>query len=76
MKHVVEVFDRQSEELQESIEIPSAREAELADLMGWKSLEDAIYVYDLNAGQLREIERWTGAHIAETGHIVQLACIA
>ena len=50
MKHVVEVFDRQSEELQESIEIPSAREAELADLMGWKSHEDAIYVYDLNAG--------------------------
>ena len=75
MKHVIEVFDRETEELRESIEIPSARHAELADLMGWKDPEDAIYVYDLSAEQLRQIEKWTGSQFEETRHIIQLACI-
>lgn len=76
MKFAIEVFDRETEELREIIEIPSTRQAELADLMEWKDPADAIYVYDLSAEQLSQIEKWTGKKFTEARHIIQLACIA
>lgn len=76
MKHVIEVFDSKTEELVTTVQIPTARQADLVELMGWEDLEDEIYVYNLTLEQLSKIGEWTGTHFSETNSIVQLVCIA
>ena len=76
MKHVIEVFDSETENLIKTVEIPSARKAELVELMGWTEPEDAIYVYDLSPEQLRKIGEWTDTQFTTKNNIIQLACIA
>jgi hypothetical protein len=73
---VIEVFDKETEALLETVEIPPERKSELADLMGWKTPEDEIYGYDLTSAQLRALEVWTKTQLSDVHHIVQLACIA
>ncbi|MHC8402863.1 DUF7683 domain-containing protein [Pseudomonas sp. MDT1-17] len=56
MKHVIEVFDRHSEELLLSVEIPNSRHKELAKLMDWHTPEDEFDGYDLSLEQVRTLE--------------------
>ncbi|MDD2046965.1 DUF7683 domain-containing protein [Pseudomonas putida] len=76
MKHVIEVFDSKTDALLKTVEIPSARQAELIELMGWNDPEDEIYVYDLSPAQLSKIAEWTDTQFLETNNIIQLVCIA
>jgi hypothetical protein len=76
MKHVIEIFDKETEELLKTVEVPPERKSELADLMGWKAPEDEIYGYDLTSAQLRVLEVWTKTQFSEAQYIIQLACIA
>jgi hypothetical protein len=76
MKHVIFIFDIESEELLESIEIPASRKKALAELMDWQEPEDEIYGYDLSAHQLRVLEDWTGRKIVAPGRLAQLSGIA
>lgn len=75
MKHVIEVFDKHSEELLLSVEIPKSRHEELAKLMDWQTPEDEFDGYDLSLEQVRTLEDWTGRTLRDENHIVQLVCI-
>jgi len=75
MKHVIEVFDRHSEELLLSVEVPNSRHKELAKLMDWHTPEDEFDGYDLSLEQVRTLEDWTGRTLRDENHIVQLVCI-
>ncbi|VVQ04066.1 DUF7683 domain-containing protein [Pseudomonas silesiensis] len=75
MKHVIEVFDRHSEERLLSVEIPNSRHKELAKLMAWHTPEDEFDGYDLSLEQVRTLEGWTGRTLRDENHIVQLVCI-
>lgn len=75
MRHVVEVFERQTEELLESVEIPSNRSEELRNLMNWRQPEDGYDCYDLSPEQVKTLERWTGKSLTDGDHIVQLVCL-
>ena len=70
MKHVIEVFDRHSEELLLSVEIPNSRQKELAKLMDWHTPEDEFDSYDLSLEQVRTLEDWTGRTLRDENHIV------
>jgi hypothetical protein len=73
MKHVIFIFDIETEELLERIEVPASRKKELADLMAWLEPEDEIYGYDLSVQQSHVLEEWTGRKINAPGRIAQLA---
>ncbi|MDI3354230.1 MULTISPECIES: hypothetical protein [unclassified Pseudomonas] len=75
MKHVIEVFDRHSEELLLSVEIPKSRHEELAKLMDWQTPEDEFDGYDLSPEQVQTLETWTGKILGDANHIVQLVCV-
>jgi hypothetical protein len=74
MKHVIEVFDRQTEELLLSVEIPGSRHEELKKLMNWQQPEDEFDGYDLSPEQVKILEDWTEKSLMGEGHIVQLIC--
>ncbi|RON10730.1 hypothetical protein BK659_04250 [Pseudomonas brassicacearum] len=75
MKHVIEVFDKQTEELLLSVEVPNSRQEELTKLMGWQNPEDEFDGYDLSPEQVETLEGWTGKILRGMDHIVQLVCI-
>lgn len=75
MKHVIEVFDRQTEDLLISVEVPESRNEALKTLMNWKQLDDEFDGYDLSPEQVRVLEGWTGKSLTGANHIVQLVCI-
>ena len=75
MRHVVEVFDGQTEDLLLSVEVPSDRHSELKSLMNWQLPEDEFDGYDLSPEQVKVLEEWTGATLTNANHIVQLVCV-
>lgn len=76
MQHEILAFDKQTEELAFSIEVPVDQFDELANLMAWSDPEDAIYVYDLSAEQLNHLESMTGKTFSSPDYIFQLSCSA
>lgn len=75
MKPVVEIFDVTTEELIETVEVPSAYMDQLAALMGWTKPEDFCFVYDLLPQQIKTIEEWTDTTIHGDNRIVQIVCL-
>ncbi|KOY02948.1 DUF7683 domain-containing protein [Pseudomonas nunensis] len=76
MKHVIEVFDRETEELLLSVEVPDSRHQALRALMNWQQPDDEFDGYDLSPEQIRVLEDWTGKSLMSANHIVQLVCTA
>ncbi|RON55035.1 DUF7683 domain-containing protein [Pseudomonas frederiksbergensis] len=74
MKHTVEVFDRQTEDLLLSVEVPDGRHEALKVLMDWQHPEDEFDGYNLSSEQIRVLEDWTGKSLTCANHIVQLVC--
>ncbi|HEF4762516.1 TPA: hypothetical protein SAN82_004990 [Pseudomonas putida] len=75
MRYVIEVFERKTEELIFSVEIPSDRKEELKTLMNWQHPEDEFDGYDLSPEQVRTLESWTNRDLNDVAHIVQLVCL-
>ncbi|MGN8275068.1 DUF7683 domain-containing protein [Pseudomonas sp. SMN5] len=75
MKHVIEIFDRMSEELLLSVEIPQSYSAQLADLMGWTQPEDQYDGYDLLPDQIETLEKWTHTLLSGDNRIIQIVCL-
>lgn len=76
MKHIIDIFDADTEEHVESIDIPVYRKKALSTLVGWHEPEDEMYCYDLSAQQLIVIEEWAGRKIGAPDRIAQLAGLA
>jgi len=72
VRHIIDIFDVETESLLMSIDIPPHRENDLAQLMGWQTPEEGIYGYDLSAEQVKTLEEWTGIAIESPHSIVQL----
>lgn len=75
MKHVIEVFDRLTEHLLLSVELPDSRKEALRTLMNWQKPGDEFDGYDLSPEQVRVLEDWTEKSLMGANHIVQLVCI-
>ncbi|MDR6957244.1 hypothetical protein J2W43_001220 [Pseudomonas brassicacearum] len=75
MKPVVEIFDQTSEELIQTVEVPSVYMDPLAALMGWTKPEDFCFVYDLSPQQITTIEEWTHTIIHGDNRIIQIVCL-
>jgi len=75
MKHVVEIFDRETEALLFSVDVPADRLDALRQLMNWNQPGDEFDGYDLSQEQVKELEQWTGRSLMGKNHIVQLVCI-
>ena len=76
MLHEILAFDKGTEELAFSIEIPADRFGQLAELMAWSEPEYAIYEYDLTPDQIRRLESMTGKAFNSPDYIFQLSCSA
>ncbi|KAA0996739.1 hypothetical protein FQ192_02930 [Pseudomonas sp. ANT_J12] len=74
MKHVVEVFDRQTEDLLLTVDVPASRREALRTLMNWQQPDDEFDGYDLSPEQIKVLEDWTGKPLMGANHIVQLVC--
>ncbi len=74
MKHVIEIFDRQTEDILLSVEVPESRHEALKTLMDWQQPSDEFDGYDLSPEQIRVLEDWTGRSLMGANHIVQLVC--
>jgi len=74
MKHVIEVFDRNSEELILSVDIPQHRTESLKILMNWQQPGDEFDGYDLSDEQIKVLEDWTGERLLNKQLMVQLVC--
>lgn len=74
MQHAILAFDKKTEELAFSIEIPADQIDKLAKLMAWSEPEDAIYEYDLSAEQIGSLETMTGKTFSSPDYIFQLSC--
>ncbi|MGN8275070.1 DUF7683 domain-containing protein [Pseudomonas sp. SMN5] len=75
MKPIVEIFDMTTEELIQTVEIPSVYVDQLAALMGWTTPEDSCFVYDLLPHQIRTIEEWTRTTFNGGNRIIQIVCL-
>ncbi|MCK1792972.1 DUF7683 domain-containing protein [Pseudomonas violetae] len=75
MKHVIEVFNRQTEELLLSVEVPNTHHEDLVKLMDWQTPEDEFDGYDLSPEQVRTLEVWTDKILGDPNHTVQLVCV-
>lgn len=75
MRHVIEVFNRTTEELIFSVEIPGDRREELRTLMNWQHPEDEFDGYDLTPDQVKTLENWVGKGMNDVNNIVQLVCL-
>ena len=75
MKPVVEIFDQTTEELIQTVEVPSVYMDPLAALMGWIKPEDFCFVYDLSPQQITTIEEWTHTTIHGDNRIIQIVCL-
>ena len=76
MIHAINAYDYETEKLNFSIEIASEQEARLAEIMGWKEPEDAIYEYDLSKEQIDQIETLVGKRFYDSSCVFQLTCYA
>ncbi|MBA4360347.1 hypothetical protein HP062_27585 [Pseudomonas sp. B14-6] len=74
MKHVIEVFDRQTEDLLLTVEVPASRRKDLRVLMNWQQPDDEFDGHDLSAEQVKVLEDWTGKSLMGANNIVQLVC--
>lgn len=75
MKHVIEVFDRTTEDLLLTVEIAAHHKEALKALMNWQEPEDEFDGSDLDEEQIKVLEDWTGEKLFDANHIVQLVCI-
>lgn len=75
MKHVVEVFDRKTENLLRTVEIEACHKEALKELMNWHKPEDEFDGDDLTEEQIKTLEKWTGQKLHDVNHIVQLVCV-
>ena len=75
MKPVVEIFYQTTEELIQTVEVPSVYMDPLAALMGWTKPEDFCFVYDLSPQQIKTIEEWTHKTIHGDNRIIQIVCL-
>lgn len=75
MKHVVEVFDRNTESLLRTVEIEARHKEALKELMNWQKPEDEFDGNDLTEEQITTLEKWTGQKLLNVNHIVQLVCV-
>lgn len=76
MLHEILAFDKETEELAFSIEIPADQFDQLAEVMAWSEPKDAIYEYDLTPDQIRRLESMTGKAFNSPDYIFQLSCSA
>lgn len=74
MQHEILAFNKKTEELAFSIEIPADRYDKLSELMSWSEPEDAIYEYDLSPAQVGLLESMTGKIFNSPDYIFQLSC--
>jgi len=74
MQHEILAFDKKTEGVAFSIEIPADQYDKLSDLMSWSEPEDAIYEYDLSPEQVGLLERMTGKTFNSPDYIFQLSC--
>ena len=74
MQHEILAFDKKTEELAFSIEIPADQYEELSQLMSWSKPEDAIYEYDLSPEQVGLLESMIGKTFNSPHYIFQLSC--
>jgi len=75
VKPIVEIFDMTTEELIQTVEIPSVYVDQLATLMGWTKPEDFCFVYDLLPQQIKTIEEWTHTTFHGDNRIIQIVCL-
>ncbi|WP_434652690.1 DUF7683 domain-containing protein [Pseudomonas sp. R3-56] len=75
MKPTVEVFNATTEELLQSVEVPSVFIDQLAALMGWSKPEDFCFGYDLSPQQIKIIEEWTRTTLDGDNRIIQIVCL-
>lgn len=75
MKHVIEVFDRETENLLRTVEIEARHTVALKELMNWVKPEDEFDGDDLTEEQIKTLEKWTGQKLLNVNHIVQLVCV-
>ncbi|PSS48257.1 hypothetical protein [Pseudomonas sp. BBP2017] len=76
MQHEILAFDKKTEQLAFSIEIPADQFDKLAELMAWGEPEDAIYEYELTPEQVSRLENMTGRAFNSPDYIFQLSCSA
>jgi hypothetical protein len=74
MKHVIEVFDRQTEDLLLTVDVPLSRRKALRVLMNWQQPDDELDGHDLSPEQVKVLEDWTGKSLMGANNIVQLVC--
>ncbi|MFL1513676.1 DUF7683 domain-containing protein [Pseudomonas prosekii] len=74
MKHVVEVFDSQTEDLLLTVDVPASRREALKILMDWQQPDDEFDGQDLSPEQVEILEDWTGKPLMGANRIVQLVC--
>lgn len=74
MKHVIEVFDRQTEDLLLTVDVPGSRRKALRVLMNWLQPDDEFDGHDLSPEQVKVLEDWTGKSLMGANNIVQLVC--
>ncbi|MCI0996223.1 hypothetical protein LOY64_26355 [Pseudomonas corrugata] len=75
MKPIVEIFDKTTEELLQSVEIPSSYVDQLVTLMKWTEPEDFCFVYDLTPQQIATLEQWTHTTLNGDNRIIQIVCL-
>jgi len=74
MNYVIEVFDKNTEELIFEIAIPDGNFDSLKAIMGWSSIEDSYYGYDLDRPQLSRLEALLGKEIFDLRYDFQMGC--
>lgn len=72
LDNTLEIFDAQTEEFLECIEIPAVYKQDLFILMGWQKAEDELYGYNLSPRQLEVIGTWVGRDLSSPLWLVQL----
>lgn len=76
MNHVIEAFDKNTEALIFEIAIPDGNIENLKIIMGWSSIEDSYYGYNLDRLQLSKLEALLGKEIFDPRYDFQLGCYA
>ena len=74
MQHEILAFDKKTEQLAFSIEIPANKLLALSELMAWREPEDAIYEYELSPEQVGGVESMIGETFNSPEYIFQLSC--
>ncbi|MCQ2032284.1 DUF7683 domain-containing protein [Stutzerimonas zhaodongensis] len=74
MNYVIEAFDKSREALIFEIKIPDGNFESLKVIMGWSSIEDSYYGYDLDRSQLSKLEALLGREIFDPRYDFQLGC--